>query len=433
MKIITTVGASLFENCNKQKDCALLHYRTLKNKNAKWNDYIEEINDLKEFPKFNEWIRINSKTACAEISSLVKIQKELLKENQKMVEVRLLATDTILSRLAGEIIRDEFAEVLDDVEVKFEPDGGDVIKELSLDNAGDFEEKGLPNLVARLNDLGINNENIIVNITGGYKGVIPFLTILGQMNEKSRIMYLYEDSDKIITIPRLPINFDAGFAEDYSVYLDSDYLVFPENQKVNEELEKYQLVESNGNRLRLLPAGMLLKQYIDRNTVFLTKTTMGYSFELLSFEYYQKKYSSEYEVQRGVKQINEFSVGSDIDIFLTGKEGAVAASVKAFNKIRNDKVYLSHTKSQFEGHISFFADNNIPLLSYHQIVYLYKNRSIQEILEKLRDMKSILEKKLRGAKYELFFIEIPVNRKDPYQSLFQNGLNENSTIKSYTV
>jgi len=48
-------------------------------------------------------------------------------------------------------------------------------------------------------------DNIIINITGGFKATIPFLTILAQLNG-CPMYYIFEDTDALIKIPNIPFS-----------------------------------------------------------------------------------------------------------------------------------------------------------------------------------------------------------------------------------
>ncbi|MGB9762395.1 MAG: hypothetical protein ACPLW7_00015, partial [Minisyncoccia bacterium] len=76
-------------------------------------------------------------------------------------------------------------------------------------------------------------QNVIINITGGYKATIPYLTILGQVN-KCPIYYIFEDTDATIKIPYVPI--------------DINWRVFEENERFFMDLERKNISE--------LPAGI---------------------------------------------------------------------------------------------------------------------------------------------------------------------------------
>jgi hypothetical protein len=81
--------------------------------------------------------------------------------------------------------------------------------------------------------------NVIINITGGYKATIPYLTILGQVN-KCPIYYIFEDTDALIRIPYVPIDVNWG--------------VFEENEKFFMDLEKEGIKE--------LPQGLSLRNEV---------------------------------------------------------------------------------------------------------------------------------------------------------------------------
>ena len=50
--------------------------------------------------------------------------------------------------------------------------------------------------------------DVFVNVTGGYKGLLPYLTMIGMAQRRLKVFYLYEDSKGIIELPTYPISFD---------------------------------------------------------------------------------------------------------------------------------------------------------------------------------------------------------------------------------
>ena len=90
-----------------------------------------------------------------------------------------------------------------------------VAEGVNVDNPEEFEKKGFRNLIDRINETieeSINGsaEKIYLNITGGFKGMVPYSTIAGMIypSEKVILCYLFEDSDKIIKMPVYPIGLD---------------------------------------------------------------------------------------------------------------------------------------------------------------------------------------------------------------------------------
>jgi len=256
-KVITTVGTSVFDNYFNQNNNSSfqLYYNKLENKSfSEWSDYKEYIDKLKQGIK--GWIK-GAKDASAEITSILKIREELQGEE---LDVYLLATDTILSALAAEIIKDYFE---DKVNAYFN-NQNDIISELQVKDKSSFIKKGLPNLINRINQISAGFwENILFNITGGYKGVIPYLTIISTIN-RCEIKYIFEKSEELITIPQLPIKIDETIFDNYINYINKleqgidDYNKEKQNNKTYKELEKNGLVEYEDNLAFLSPIGQIL-------------------------------------------------------------------------------------------------------------------------------------------------------------------------------
>ena len=116
-----------------------------------------------------------------------------LKEKFGGIKVHFMATDTILSSLSAEIVAKYLGNKK--IETNFDKER-DVIRDLQIEDAKEFEKNGLVNLVDRVYRI-INEqyyENIILNITGGYKAIIPYMTIMGQVNNIP-IYYIFEDTE----------------------------------------------------------------------------------------------------------------------------------------------------------------------------------------------------------------------------------------------
>ncbi|WP_422448337.1 putative CRISPR-associated protein [Thermoanaerobacterium sp. DL9XJH110] len=267
-RVITTVGTSLFTNYLDRKKDIEPHYKSIKElPHKEWEERRSRIDIIKK--SVLGWAKNNPK-ASAEIASILKI-KESVKDD---LEVYLLATDTIVSRLAAEIIE----EVLLDngnIRVMFNPQT-DVIEGLQVEDYKFFVETGLRKLVERIEQI-INYypDNVIFNITGGYKGVIPYLTILGQIN-RCEIVYIYEETETLITIPKVPISVDFRvFDRYYEEILQLEEVINNYSRAKNEkfqafeELEKMGLVEKIDSGAVLSPIGIILfKSFKNQYFVF---------------------------------------------------------------------------------------------------------------------------------------------------------------------
>ena len=227
--LITPVGTSLFTNyLNKNSNRTFRHaYETIRRSPAEeWDEYDYEIKDLKTSSL--EFIKKEKESASAELQSIVKIQDKLKED----LEIRLFASDTIASRLAAEILADDTAASVlgDKIRVKFNTET-DVIKGLQIENPRAFSQDGMSNLVQKINSISNNAggyQALAINITGGFKATLPYLTILAQLY-RVPIYYTFEDTDALITIPQAPLVIDWGLIERYSDVL----------WKINEGIENW--------------------------------------------------------------------------------------------------------------------------------------------------------------------------------------------------
>ncbi len=268
-KIITMVGTSLFENYmeDNRYDTTFKNYaEDLKEKSA--SEYSSEsmrINSIKR--KTLEWFKNlkDKSNASAEIKSLIKLQEEL-KEN---FEVHLLSSDTILSKLAGEILKENIIREVE--ELKGFDVNQKVVKNLQVKDRERFAS-GMCNLITEM--YGIANydwSNIIINITGGYKATIPYLSILAQVN-KCPIYYIFEETDALIKVPYIPLDINwRVFEENEKFFMEleiEEIKELPYGIKHREEIES--LIERADNLISLNPLGIALwEKYKERFNLFL--------------------------------------------------------------------------------------------------------------------------------------------------------------------
>lgn len=210
--IITPVGTSLLTNYTATSAGGQLasRFKMLDNEPAeRWDDRSRYIDQIRSSRRFAEWIQ-QTPDASAEIESLRSIAREL----DDHIDVYLLASDTIKSRLVAELIADH-ADIEGVDEIHFNP-SLDVIQGLQVRNRNAFRREGLNALVARLDRLIRNNspDHTRVNITGGYKATIPYVSLMAQLYDVATY-YKFADSDAIIEIPEAPIVGDMKLVEQY--------------------------------------------------------------------------------------------------------------------------------------------------------------------------------------------------------------------------
>lgn len=325
MKIITMVGTSIFDNLIEKEVDITTTYKDLKDKNQPYEKGWESSKN-KIFGRNGKgglWKKITTNThfkssnISAEIQSILKIG-----EQEANVTVHLLATDTVLSVLAAELIK----KWLEDYKTKYlnikniiferpdkfitQKDSFHIIKNLRIDTQINYE-KGFFNLIDVVNKiykrekkLAKQNQNeqkesidfMCINITAGYKAIIPILTLFAQLY-KIRIKYIYNDKglDKklpLIEIGKLPFNLDWAVGELYAEIITDKEVreLLPEKNPLLKTLRNYQII-NKGKNLTIL--GIILKKYINDRMVE-GKTTFGYVAEYKVLEAYLRKSYEDY-------------------------------------------------------------------------------------------------------------------------------------------
>jgi len=240
--LITTVGTSIFQNIVQKYHCLESDIKELEDKPfGKWNTYEPQINQLEKDIK--EKLNENLNTS-AEISSILKIADEI----EDDIHIHFICTDTILSSLAAELVKYWFQEKNNrsfNYELKFEEISLSeiVVEDLNLFDKKKFEQNGLYNLVQKI--LKISPEpnpfETIFNFTGGYKALIPYVTLLSQFYQVPSY-YLYNDDNasgyELINIPFAPIDIHWSLIENNRELLEEL------NEKGIENWKSYRLRNS---------------------------------------------------------------------------------------------------------------------------------------------------------------------------------------------
>ncbi len=329
-KIITTVGTSLFTNFMDERvknkygrDYASISidsaYNAIENSKASavdiWNNefkhYVRKIQENIVDFWFDDEFKDN-RAASAEIASLLKISNG---EKEK-VQVHLVATDTLLSVLAAELIVTWFerhkhlASNINEVlfkrvqpDFKEQSESDHVVKDLRVYSSEEYE-KGFMNLIM-LMEKSVIKDNTILNITGGYKAITPVLTIYGQLQEIP-LAYLYEEKNsnenkqELIKLGNLPIQFDLGYIENYVQFLIDPSSISA--GKISKSLYELGLIKSEESPFELTILAQLIVNKLNSDDIPFQKTMFGYFVEYKLYEYYQKnKYSDFSKVELGYK------------------------------------------------------------------------------------------------------------------------------------
>mgnify|MGYP000366938444 CR=1 FL=1 len=188
----------------------------------------------------------------AELSSLVRLGVET---DDRII---LLVTDTpdgkICAKALRNFIKDLFALPDDAVDIK-------IVRGLQIKDPVVFQEEGIHNLLDFFTrQFSANRYGSVINITGGYKGVVPFLTLIGMLYNVP-IVYLYENSNSIITLPALPIQYDIGALEEvFDIMADTDAI-----KPISEiKQDKQQLLDDYAGIIYEKSAGLVAYTQIGR-------------------------------------------------------------------------------------------------------------------------------------------------------------------------
>ncbi|MCX7874627.1 MAG: hypothetical protein N2321_00510 [Melioribacteraceae bacterium] len=459
-KIITTVGTSLFTNYTKGEV-----------RDSFINDDYQDINDLlKELenltsseynnPKFqrtirnikavieNKWLKGLIKTddgweikeeefnldASAEIKSLLKITSD----NKQNYKVYLLYSDSVLSQLAAELLKENLPSLLNkEIEIHCY-----LIENLVVDSFEKFNI-GLINLVKKIREIfkdefnvkddtfTIQNkqkisEEFIFNISGGYKATIPFLTILAQLyNIESK--YIFEESDELITIPQINIGIDELFLE--KIYLDLSSKKFDDMLQIK-KLENYKLINNNRGKYEFTVLGEMIKDYAENHTVN-AKNVFGYIAEFKLYEYFINNPLTINgitlkKVERSVQYKREF----DIVLSNEKKDVFCFCEVKAFYSFLNNKdKIISDLQVRLKAIEDYFDKATF---EYHFYIYtLNSSVDTKEIDEVAKQIKSI-NKVLRFFKVFIKESSASYSADNPYQKIVSSKI-EKSDIEEIKI
>lgn len=334
MIIITTVGTSLLSNLLKEDVKGSFNYslssstsKKIQN-NSLRRENLEVASAINEVILGNEDFPIDEKyelnlSASAEIKSICKIA------DGTPAKVYLLATDTFMSGYAAK----QIAEHLNGKNGLTVKNKG-CISGLRIDAPEEFEQSGFEELIKVLDSIRQSHQDdeVILNISGGYKALIPFLTIYAQL-ESLPIKYIYENSDEVISIGRTPLNFDWDSAEAYYEYLQNPDLLTKAPIELTEAMEKNGLITEDNS---FTPLGRMLKRYIGKHLPQ-RSDVLGWYMEHKLFESFFRKPYREFQVSSLGR---EFFYDPQVpcDFFEEKKKGLARIEIDV--ELKNDQGYL---------------------------------------------------------------------------------------------
>lgn len=475
-RVITTVGTSLFTNYMKRDDVIRAYsdlsndYETIdtqfKNLNERVDPYDakkkvnipasertnskheSDIEYIKERIEFL-WLEKAKEKASAEIETLYKIAED----EQQGLEVYLLATDTVLSVLACELIKEWFDKTpsVKNTNIKIKchfhgdinaPDTT-IIEGLQVKDADAFNTIGFQKLLKILKKW--SDKETIFNITGGYKAIIPFMTLYAQL-KNIELRYMYEESDNLVKVGNLPIQFDWAVGELYHDFLCEEEirLKLDESNPVYTSLIDYELIYPNK---QLTALGLLFKDYIDAKMPE-AKGTFGYFAEYKVYEFLiENPYSDFVKPKKSIDyywnkqdktqciQTDDTTIKRDaanwepieLDLVLKNAQNEqIWSEIKPFTNsgLKSVKAQIK-TRLQFVEQIKTLDAQPIDfrLKEIFLIVYKFDFQDINSHSKNIKEIKQLFEGKAIG--FKMFYFNVPVDlNKDKinYKAFFDKPI-----------
>lgn len=260
---ITSMGTSLAENFGGLSIDEIVSPETEVNE----NDFIRKCNNSIFFEtsflsKAANHIGSNQKLS-AEIKA---IETYNLKANDKII---LVSSRTTAAFFCAKALQRYFSDVCS---TKISIADSDIKIVMDLRDAKDenFQTRGLPdflNVIVNLIKEYQSDYEIVLNPTGGYKSLFPFMTITGIIYG-AKVIYIYQESDRLVKIPPLPLHVSIpGWTR-----LESLIEVFSDK----EDYKGNKLFEENKESL-----WPLLFEKIDEasGNIFLKKSALAIAFD----------------------------------------------------------------------------------------------------------------------------------------------------------
>lgn len=225
--VISTVGTSLITNQVRERtDQKNLQKLLRETSNYTQDKIIAKYPDYKEFIGYIDILKqraedklqngntLEIREASAELNGLYGLYEDNLEEGKEDTHL-LIATDTKQGRLTAEII-DNFLknQGLRNIIIYYPPGFSLASTNIFLEGMADLFYF-LQNTIA---DARKKQYQICFNLVGSFKAVQGYLNTIG-MFYADEIVYVFEGSNEVIKIPRLPVDIDKSKVEPHKVQL----------------------------------------------------------------------------------------------------------------------------------------------------------------------------------------------------------------------
>ena len=409
MKIlITTVGVSLLDNYisspyNKRypvnQEIELFNEKSVSDKDL-YSDEYEYVYNLEEdyftrLVKKNDVWHLKDEVniwASAEIFSIINFYESNKKDDLK---IYLIASDTLTSFISAELIKKFFD--LQKVKKKYPNITVEKIEYIPNLKTVNISEQEIENSFFKLIEkvLELKNgqdKNVVLNITGGYKGFIPILAVIGQL-EKLPLFYIYEKSEQGIVVSPFPLAIDWTYAELYGVMLKNTQLLSEEKySEIKQELENLHLITSD-NKLTLF--GKLFKRYTDKYHAGERAVMFGHIMEFFFFKFVRNILK--------IKNVRQsFKPEDNIEVDLYSASDGFWAEVKSC-------AGLQKASEQVKRYYNYAKTNNLQIEKL--VIFLYKFE-FEDINDHFRILRYLdVWAKTENINFEIYLYDLPFNTR----------------------
>lgn len=436
-EILTTIGTSIITNSiknNPDKKAGAVaeawFEKIKKTPDDNWEGIKIEIESLRKYVA--AWVdNVEREKISAEVHTLLKMQKKLGAEG---FLVKVISTESIASVLSSQILKGLKIEG-----ITF----GDIVlvKGMQVSDSKKMSAKGVDDLAKSIRDLlhdekGMLKKDVVLNISGGYKAFIPYITIMAQIYGID-MYYIHEDSKELITIPPLPVHFDWSIAEKYYPYLSNpNELSKAEKSGLTGlglaiEMNKYKLIVKTGSKYSITEFGKILKEELESNTG-VSKSTMGHFVEYKVLECLNNcKYTALNGVkffypERSVEFPDKYSKSGkrEMDILLYKDKKktneVVVMEIKSFMQIGICD-YLDKTVSQIHSQLDVLKYSGLKVAEYVVVLYsLGFDNKLNTCRPAYERITADVKKKL-GCSFRMYHLKIELEKNDKPYEKFMHG------------
>ncbi|HHH50262.1 MAG TPA: hypothetical protein ENK52_04710 [Saprospiraceae bacterium] len=468
-RLFVTVGTSIFSNmvnwANKNNHPHLSLIETiwkeliLHKASASHIDVLKQI-IAEEFliQNYQGQNKFNTQ-ASAEIQSIQSIQNNS-KWKHIVFDLHLITTDTLLSNLSAEMIQYYFQNNkyhIDNIFIQ-------KIEGLQVHHQIRFQTLGFQHLVNYL--LEKHQEDgvkALINVTGGYKAIIPVLSIVGQLLGIP-LVYNYETTDELLVIQPMPLGFDWTYMELYRYFLSdleskiivrkdgsqTKERVFDLNKLADTKLKNFFLKEmysigfmehfENTSYYKSSFLGNLLNRHIEKSYPIAAQN-FGLPLEFLFYEHFLKEaFQWNGFTFSEVKHREKFSINHshcEIDFMLSTKEKPrkqIVCELTSFGQLFVTNHYQYEFKKQLKLQVELFKTKQLQVDLYLLLLYGFKMSNDWNIIE--QGMQKVWKelKKAGIQTLKIMTTDLPIsqvaqsNNTNVYSAIYQKKVTQNKDL-----